>query len=75
MPSAPGQGYLECIVYNEGEIDLTGLEEGIDYYKLYDRIITADKNKTLNYTPVKKVVVKAVGACNCANLSFEVRRV
>ena len=28
MPSAPGQGYLECIVYNEGEIDLTGLEEG-----------------------------------------------
>ena len=75
MPSAPGQGYLECIVYNEGEIDLTGLEEGIDYYKLYDRIITADKNKTLNFNPVKKVVVKAFGACIFSNISFEVRRV
>lgn len=66
MPSAPGQGYLECIVKNEnwpielGKEQFDKLVEGIDYYKIFDRYITADFQKTKN-VPIKKVVVKLLG--------------
>ena len=66
MPSAPGQGYLECIVKDKNWPNELGKEvfnkliPGVDYYAFYDRYITADFQKTLN-NPVKKVVVKALG--------------
>ena len=66
MPSAPGQGYLECVVKDKnwpnelGKEVFNKLVPGQDYYAFYDRYITADFQKTLN-NPVKKVVVKALG--------------
>ena len=65
MPSAPGQGYLECKVEDStwpqriGET-FNDLTEGKDYLKLYDRYVIADYEKIKN-RPVKKVVVKQLG--------------
>lgn len=66
MPNSPGQGYLECVVEDStwperlGKEEFEKLQPGIDYYKLYDRYITADYQKTLN-NPARKVVVKLLG--------------
>ena len=66
MPSAPGQGYLECVVKDSnwpneiGEEQFKKLVEGKDYYKIFDRYITADFQKTKN-NPIRKVVVKLLG--------------
>ncbi|MGL5205121.1 MAG: hypothetical protein ACRC63_02630, partial [Metamycoplasmataceae bacterium] len=67
MPNSPGQGYLEPIVYQSdwpetfapGEFEK--LVEGQDYYRFFDRYITADKRK-INNRPIKKVVLKLYGA-------------
>lgn len=75
MPSAPGQGYLECIVEDNtwpqriGEENFNKLVEGVDYYKFYDRYITADFQKTLN-RPVYSVVIKQYGACVLNSVAF-----
>lgn len=66
MPCAPGQGYLECVVEDSTWPDRLGKErfdklvEGKDYYKFFDRYITADYQKIKN-VPIKKVVVKLLG--------------
>lgn len=66
MPSSIGQGYLECIVKDSTWPDSMTPEEwdklvdGQDYYKFYDRYITADFQKQLN-RPVQKVVVRLLG--------------
>lgn len=66
MPNSPGQGYLECVVKDSGWIEEIGKEnfdklvEGTDYYKFYDRYITADFSKIKN-NPARKVVVKLLG--------------
>lgn len=66
MPSAPGQGYLECVVKDSnwpneiGKEQFDKLVEGQDYYKIFDRYITADFQKTKN-VPIRKVVVKLLG--------------
>lgn len=66
MPSAIGQGYLECKIEDStwperlGEEFFNNLTEGVDYLFLYDRYITADYSKTQN-RPAKKIVVKQLG--------------
>lgn len=66
MPSAPGQGYLECIVKDSnwpnelGKEQFDKLVEGVDYYKVFDRYVVADKTKIYN-NPIKRVVVKLLG--------------
>lgn len=80
MPSAPGQGYLECIVEDAtwpkrlGEAEFNKLQEGLDYYKFFDRYITTDLQKRLN-RPVYKVVVKQFGASIPASVCFFGRKV
>ncbi len=66
MPSAVGQGYLECKVEDStwperlGKEKFSQLSPGIDYLKFYDRYITADYSKIQN-RPAKKIVVKQYG--------------
>lgn len=66
MPNSPGQGYLECVVKQQEWYDnlpqnvKDSLVEGKDYYKFYDRYITADFEKIKN-RPVSKICVKLFG--------------
>lgn len=66
MPNSPGQGYLECVVKDSnwpnelGKEEFDKLVDGVDYYKFFDRYITADYQKTLN-RPAKKMVVRMFG--------------
>lgn len=66
MPNSPGQGYLECIVYQKDWYEnlpdeiKNKLVAGKDYYEFYDRYITADFEKVKN-RPVSKICVKLFG--------------
>lgn len=67
MPNAPGQGYLECIVKDKNWPQELGdkfkqLVDGKDYYKFYDRYITADLSKS-KHNGATKVIVKCFGNC------------
>lgn len=66
MPNSPGQGYLECIVYQKDWYEnlpdevKSKLVAGKDYYEFYDRYITANFEKIKN-RPVSKICVKLFG--------------
>lgn len=75
MPCAVGQGYLECVVKESnwpeeiGQENFDKLVETKDYFKFYDRYITADFQKTLN-RPAYNVVVKQFGVSVPSSVVF-----
>ncbi len=81
MPNAPGQGYLECEVKPEKWLETLGEEEknklipNRDYYALPNgKYITANYQKTMN-RPVKKCIVKLLGAGILSSVCFVGRRI